>query len=126
MEYNAKINEINREKEVGQVSARIFADIKNQIVGLGQKPEDINATDYALFAYDEYRKNGANQSVAFEDFLVLAETAKDNMIVNGVMPPATSSGSRSGGILGGSASAAGQFFGPLTGKFADLWLGKKQ
>jgi len=86
-EFNLRKSELEMEKATTRVTASVFSDLRNQVVQGGQRVEEIDPTEYALWKYEQEVLSNPNTSVTFEDVVISAQQAKADLAMNNVMPP---------------------------------------
>jgi hypothetical protein len=83
-EFNLRKSELEKGQSATAITATIFTDLRNQVAN-GQQVSDIDATEYALWAFEEYAELYPNLEI--EDVMFAANVAKTDMINNNLRPP---------------------------------------
>lgn len=122
-EYNNKKSELNKEKSQATLAARVFGDMRNEVLQSGKTTDKLDPSGYATWLVEQ------NPDLNFEEALFYAQSAKSELTTQGLTPPPVvqPSSSRSGGVLGAMTSGFGAAnYGGLFNNVTDFWLGSKQ
>lgn len=86
-EFNLKKSELQAEKSQTAIMGTVFEEMRRVVKG-GQNPEDIDATEYALNAFERYATTFPDAT--FENFLIASQMGQADMISTGLKAPSTS------------------------------------
>lgn len=133
-EFALRKSELQKEKSKTALTATVFSDMRNQVLKLGQKTEDLDPTAYALWAAENYTDptsanyNPQYASVSFDDIVIAAQMAKIDMVNNNIIPPTEPTPDRIGGIFGkgGLTEPIGEAASSFGSGFLDVVFGVKE